>query len=169
MRNLANQKILDKKQEIIDEIAEKTKSATATVLFEYQGLTVDETNELRRTLKESDSEFKIYKNTLVKRAFDTLKIDLNDDLKGPKAMAFGTDAVAPVKVLYDFAKKHPALVVKVGLIDGEKTDEAKLKELSKLPSRDGLLTMLASGIIYPLKSLSICLDLYRQDLEKEEN
>ena len=169
MWNLANQKILDKKQEIIDEIAEKTKSATATVLFEYQGLTVDETNELRRTLKESDSEFKIYKNTLVKRAFDTLKIDLNDDLKGPKAMAFGTDAVAPVKVLYDFAKKHPALVVKVGLIDGEKTDEAKLKELSKLPSRDGLLTMLASGLIYPLKSLSICLDLYRQDLEKKEN
>ena len=106
---------------------------------------------------------------LVKRAFDTLKIDLNDDLKGPKAIAFGNDAVAPVKVLYDFAKKHPALVVKVGLIDGEKTDEAKLSELSKLPSREGLLTMLASGLIYPLKNLSICLDLYRQDLEKEEN
>ena len=86
-----------------------------------------------------------------------------------KAMAFGTDAIAPVKALYDFAKKHPALVVKTGLIEGEKTDEAKLSELSKLPSRDGLLTMLASGLIYPLKSLSICLDLYRQDLEKENN
>lgn len=166
---MANQKILDKKQKIIDEIAEKTKNASATVLFEYQGLTVDETNELRRNLRESESELKIYKNTLVKRAFDTLKIDLNEDLKGPKAIAFGTDAVAPVKVLYDFAKKHPALVVKVGLIDGEKTDEAKLSELSKLPSRDGLLTMLASGLIYPLKSLSICLDLYKQDLEKKEN
>lgn len=169
MRDLANQKILDKKQEIIDEIAEKTKNANATVLFEYQGLTALETNELRRALKESESEFKIYKNTLVKRAFDTLKIDLNDDLKGPKAIAFSEDPVAPVKVLYDFAKKHPALVVKVGLIDGEKTDEAKLSELSKLPSREGLLTMLASGLIYPLKSLSICLDLYRQDLEKKEN
>ena len=166
---MANQKILDKKQEIIDEIAEKTKNASAAVLFEYQGLTAGETNELRRKLKESESEFKIYKNTLVKRAFDTLKIDLNDDLKGPKAIAFGNDAVAPVKILYDFAKKHPALVVKVGLIDGEKTDEAKLSELSKLPSREGLLTMLASGLIYPLKNLSICLDLYRQDLEKEEN
>ena len=166
---MANQKILDKKQKIIDEITEKTKNASATVLFEYQGLTVDETNELRRNLRESESELKIYKNTLVKRAFDTLKIDLNEDLKGPKAIAFGTDAVAPVKVLYDFAKKHPALVVKVGLIDGEKTDEAKLSELSKLPSRDGLLTMLASGLIYPLKNLSICLDLYRQDLEKKEN
>lgn len=166
---MANQKILDKKQEIIDEIADKTKNAEATVLFEYQGLTAEETNELRRKLKESDSEFKIYKNTLVKRAFDTLKIDLNDDLKGPKAMAFGNDPVAPVKVLYEFAKKHPSLVVKVGLIDGEKTDEAKLSELSKLPSREGLLTMLASGLIYPLKNLSICLDLYRQDLEKKEN
>ncbi len=166
---MANQKILDKKQEIIDEIADKTKNAEATVLFEYQGLTAEETNELRRKLKESDSEFKIYKNTLVKRAFDTLKIDLNDDLKGPKAMAFGNDPVAPVKVLYEFAKKHPSLIVKVGLIDGEKTDEAKLSELSKLPSREGLLTMLASGLIYPLKNLSICLDLYRQDLEKKEN
>ena len=58
------------------------------VLFEYQGLTVEETNELRRALKESDSEFKIYKNTLVKRAFDSLKIDLDENLKGPKAMAF---------------------------------------------------------------------------------
>ena len=166
---MANQKILDKKQEIIDEIADKTKNAEATVLFEYQGLTAEETNELRRKLKESDSEFKIYKNTLVKRAFDTLKIDLNDDLKGPKAMAFGNDPVAPVKVLYEFAKKHPSLIVKVGLIDGEKTDEAKLSELSKLPSREGLLTMLASGLIYPLKNLSICLDLYRQDLENKEN
>ena len=166
---MANQKILDKKQEIIDEIAEKTKNATATVLFEYQGLSVDETNELRRTLKENDSEFKIYKNTLVKRAMDTLKIDLNEDLKGPKAMVFGTDPVAPVKVLYEFAKKHPALIVKVGLIDGEKTDEAKLSELSKLPSRDGLLTMLASGLIYPLKNLSICLDLYVKDLKEKEN
>ncbi len=166
---MANQKILDKKQQIIDEIAEKTKNAKGMVLFEYQGLTVDETNELRRILKDTDSEFKIYKNTLVKRAFDSLKLDFNDDLKGPKAMAFGTDAIAPVKALYDFAKKHPALVVKTGLIEGEKTDEAKLSELSKLPSRDGLLTMLASGLIYPLKSLSICLDLYRQDLEKENN
>ena len=166
---MANQKILDKKQEIIDEIADKTKNAEATVLFEYQGLTAEETNELRRKLKESDSEFKIYKNTLVKRAFDTLKIDLNDDLKGPKAMAFGNDPVAPVKVLYEFAKKHPSLIVKVGLIDGEKTDEAKLSELSKLPSREGLLTMLASGLIYPLKNLSICLDLYRQDLENKKN
>ena len=166
---MANQKILDKKQEIISEISEKTKNASSTIFFEYQGLTAEETNELRRKLRENDSELKIYKNTLVKRAYDTLNIDLADELKGPKAVAFGTDAVAPIKVLSDFAKKHPALELRVGIVEGEIADEAKLKELSALPSREGLLTMLASGMIYPLKSLSIALDLYRQDLEKQEN
>ncbi len=165
---MANQKILDKKQEIIDEIADKTKNASSVVLFEYQGLTAQDTNNLRRLLKENGSEFKIYKNTLVKRAFDTLKIDLTDELKGPKAMAFSDDAVAPIKVLYDFAKKNNALVVKTGIVDGEITEEAKLRELSTIPSREGLLTMLAGGLIGTVRNLAICLDLRAQDLEKEE-
>ena len=166
---MANQKILDKKQEIINEISEKTSKASSVVLFEYQGLTAMETNALRRLLRESDSEFKIYKNTLVKRALDTLKIDLASELEGPKAMAFGTDAVAPIKALSDFAKKHPALVLKVGIVDGEIADEAKLKELSTIPSREALLTMLASGLMGTVRDLSICLDLYSQDLESEKN
>ena len=163
---LANQKILDKKQDIIDEIAKRTKEAKSMVLFEYQGLTVEDTNELRNKLAETGSKFKIYKNTLVKRAFDTLKIDLADELKGPKAMAFSEDEIAPVKVLADFAKTHPALVLKAGIIDGEIADEAKLQELSNIPSREGLLTMLASGMMGTVRDLSICLDLYSKDLEK---
>ena len=85
---LANQKILDKKQDIIDEIAKRTKEAKSMVLFEYQGLTVEDTNELRNKLAETGSKFKIYKNTLVKRAFDTLKIDLADELKDQKLWPF---------------------------------------------------------------------------------
>jgi len=164
---LANQKILDKKQEIINEISEKTKDASSVVLFEYQGLTAMETNELRRLLRESESDFKIYKNTLVKRAMDTLKIDLDEHLEGPKAMAFGSDAVAPIKALSDFAKKHPALVLKVGIVEGEITDEAKLKELSAIPSREGLLTMLAGGLMGTVRDLSISLDLYANQLEEK--
>lgn len=166
---MANQKILDKKQEIINEIADKTKKSNSVVLFEYQGLTVEDTNNLRRLLKENSSEFKIYKNTLVKRAFDELKIDLTEELKGPKAMAFSEDEIAPIKVLYDFAKKHKALVVKTGLVDGEITEEEKLRELSTIPSKEGLLTMLAGGLLGTVKNLAICLDLRAQDLEKEEN
>ncbi len=164
---MANQKILDKKQEIINEISEKTKDASSVVLFEYQGLTAMETNALRRLLRESGSDFKIYKNTLVRRALDTLKIDIAEHLEGPKAMAFGSDAVAPIKTLSDFAKDHPALVLKVGVVDGEIADEAKLKELSTIPSREGLLTMLAGGLIGTIKDLSICLDLYSQNLEEK--
>ena len=166
---MANQKILDKKQEIINEISEKTKEANSVVLFEYQGLTAMETNALRRMLRESDSEFKIYKNTLVKRAFASLDINLDEHLEGPKAIAFGKDAVAPIKALSDFAKKNPALVLKVGVVEGEIADEAKLKELSAIPSREGLLTMLASGLMGTVRDLSICLDLYSKDLEEKNN
>lgn len=162
---MANQKILDKKQTIIDEIAEKVKSSSSVVFFEYQGLTVQETNELRRKLKEANSEYKVYKNTLATRALRDLKIDIGT-LEGPKAVAFSMDAVAPIKVLSDFAKKHQALELKVGIVDGAVADINMLRDLSNIPSREGLLTMLAGGMIATVKDLSICLDLYSQNLEK---
>lgn len=163
---MANQKIIARKQETVNEITNKVKESSSTVLFEYHGLTVNETMELRRKLKESGSEYKVYKNTLVKRALDSLNIDLDSELNGPKAIAFGTDAVAPIKVLSDFAKDHPALVMKVGYVDGQIADTNMLKQLASIPSREGLLTMLASGLMGVVKDLSICLDLYSKDLEK---
>ena len=163
---MANVKILERKQGIIDEIATKAKESAAVVLFDYQGLTVTETNELRRKLKETGSDLKIYKNTLTKRALDSLNIDLGE-LGGPKAVAFGTDAVAPIKVLSDYAKNHPALSLKVGYVDGAVADEAMLKELSQIPSREGLLTMLAGGLMQTVKDFAIALDLHAQNLEEK--
>lgn len=163
---MANQKIIARKQETVNEITNKVKESSSTVLFEYHGLTVNETMELRRKLKESGSEYKVYKNTLVKRALDSLNIDMDSELNGPKAIAFGTDAVAPIKVLSDFAKDHPALVMKIGYVDGQIADTNMLKQLANIPSRDTLLTMLASGLMGVVKDLSICLDLYSKDLEK---
>lgn len=163
---MANQKIIARKQETVNEITNKVKESSSTVLFEYHGLTVNETMELRRKLKESGSEYKVYKNTLVKRALDSLNIDMDSELNGPKAIAFGTDAVAPIKVLSDFAKDHPALVMKIGYVDGQIADTNMLKQLASIPSREGLLTMLASGLMGVVKDLSICLDLYSKDLEK---
>ena len=162
---MANTKILEKKQAIIDEISDKVKSSASVVLFEYHGLTVAETNELRRKLRETGSDFKVYKNTLAMRALNDLKIDLGE-LDGPKAMAFGADAVAPIKVLSDYAKKHPALELKVGYVDGEKADEEMLKSLASIPSREGLLTMLAGGLMEHVKNFAIALDLHSQNLEK---
>ena len=164
---MASEKILSQKQLVIDEIKERTQNAKTIVLFDYRGITDAESKELRTKLKETNSDYKVYKNTLMTRAFNDLGIDLTEGLTGPSAFAFGEDQIAPIKVLSEFAKEHPALVLKVGIVDGEKADQAKLAEYATLPSREQLLTMLAGGMIGIVRDLSICLDLYSK--QKEEN
>lgn len=165
---MASAKILEQKQKTINEIENNVKNSSAVVFFDYRGLTVGEMTDLRRKLKEVDSELKVYKNTLTKRALDALNISLDEHLNGPKAIAFGNDTVAPVKVLANFAKENDALELKVGIIDGEIADIDMLNKLATIPSREGLLTMLAGGLIGIAKDLSICLDLYSQQLEGNE-
>ena len=164
---MASEAILKQKQVVIDEIKERVEAAKTIVLFDYRGITDSEAKELRIKLRESNSDYKVYKNTLMARAFNDLGIDLNEALSGPSAFAFGDDQIAPIKTLSEFAKTHPALVLKVGIVDGEKADQAKLAEYASLPSRDQLLTMLAGGMMGIARDLSICLDLYSQ--QKEEN
>ena len=164
---MANEKILAKKQEIIDEIKERVQNNATVVWFDYRGITDNEAKELRRALRANDADYKVYKNTLMTRALSDLNITLDSELSGPSALAFGTDQIAPIKVLSDFAKNNPALVLKVGIVDGEVSDKAKLDALSTIPSREGLLTMLAGGMIGIAKDLSICLDLYAQQKEEK--
>ena len=164
---MASKAILEQKQAVIDEIKERTENAKTIVLFDYRGMTDSETKELRIKLRESNADYKVYKNTLMARAFNDLGIDLSEALSGPSAFAYSDDQIAPIKVLSDFAKEHPALVLKVGIVDGEKADQVKLAEYATLPSREALLTMLAGGMMGIVRDLSICLDLYSQ--QKEEN
>ncbi len=95
---MANQKIIEKKASVVEEIKEKIEKSSSVVFFEYRGLTVSETDKLRKILRESGSEFKVYKNTLASRALASLNIDLGEVLEGPKAIAFGTDQIAPIKL-----------------------------------------------------------------------
>lgn len=162
---MANQKIIEQKASIVEEIAGKMKESASYIFFEYRGLTVAETNELRRKLRETGSEFKIYKNTLATRALASLNISVGT-LEGPKAIAFGTDAVAPIKVLSDFAKEHKSLELKIGVVDGEIADQKMLAELASIPSREGLLTMFASGLMGIARDFAICLDLHAKNLEE---
>lgn len=164
---MANAKVLEAKQKIIDEIKERVENSKSVVLFDYRGITDSEAKELRIKLRESNADYKVYKNTLMSRAFDDLKVDVKESLVGPSAFAYSDDQIAAIKVLTEFAKEHPALVLKVGIVDGEIADKAKLAEYATLPSREGLLTMLAGGMIGLVRDLSICLDLYSQ--QKEEN
>lgn len=162
---MANPKILNQKQETINEISAKVKESSSIVFFEYRGLSVTEMTELRRKLRESDSDLKVYKNTLVGRALNSMDINLDEHLNGPKAVAFSKDAIVPIKILSDYAKSHTALELKVGIIDGEIVGIDTLKQLASIPSREGLLTMLAGGMIGLVRDLSISLDLYSKQKE----
>ena len=140
---MANSKIIERKAGIVSEIKEKFENAKSVVLFDYRGLTVSEVTELRKKLREVGSDYKVYKNTMTSRALDELKIDLNDYLTGPNAITFGSDELSIVKILSDFAKEHDKLELKAGIIDGKVAGLEEIKQYASIPSREGLLTMLA--------------------------
>ena len=164
---MANAKIIEQKAAVVSEIKEKFEKAESVVLFDYRGLSVSEVTELRRKLRENGADYKVYKNTLTKRALDELKIDMNEYLEGPSAVTFGTDELSIVKVLSDFAKEHNALELKAGIVEGKVANQEDLKRYAAIPSRDTLLTQLAAGLMGTVRDLSICLDLYSK--QKEEN
>lgn len=164
---MASAKNLEKKGIVIEEIKAKVNDNTTVLLFDYRGITDEAAKELRRKLRENNADYKVYKNTLMARALNELNIDLNDSLTGPSAMAFGTDQIAPIKIVAEFAKDHPEVILKVGIVDGEISDKEKLNKLATLPSRDELLTMLAGGMIGIAKDLAICLDLYAEQKEEK--
>ena len=164
---MASKAILEQKQVVIDEIKDRASNAKSIVLFDYRGITDSEAKELRIKLRQNNADYKVYKNTLMTRAFNDLGIDLSEGLTGPSAFAFSDDQIAPIKILSEFAKKNESIILKTGIVDGEISDKDKLAQLATIPSRDGLLTMLAGALIGIPKDLSICLDLYAK--QKEEN
>ena len=154
-RGNMNQAVLSNKQALVTEISDKIKASQSTVVCEYRGLSVAEVTELRRNLRSEGVDFKVYKNTMVERACDDCGYDdLKDALNGPNAFAFSEDATAPARVLAKFAKKHKALVLKKGIVEGKVVDEATIKELSLLPNRDGMLSMLLSCLQSPVSSFA---------------
>ena len=164
---MANAKIIEQKAAVVSEIKKNFEDAKSVVLFDYRGLSVGEVTDLRRKLRDAGATYKVYKNTLTKRALDELKVDMNEYLAGPSAVSFGTDELSIVKVLNDFAKEHEALELKAGIIEGKVATSDDLKRYAAIPSRDTLLTQLAAGLLGTVRDLSICLDLYAK--EKENN
>ncbi len=164
---MASTKILDAKKEIVNNIVNNIKDSESVILFQYQGLTVADLSELRVKLREADATVKVYKNTLLKRALDELNINFEGFLEGPNAILFGKNLLEPIKVLADFAKDHEKLEIRVGIISGSVADLATIKEYASIPSREGLLTMLAAGMMEHVRNLSIALNLYAEG--KEEN
>ena len=162
---MANKLIIEKKAQTVEEIASKIKDSAGVVFVDYRGLTDEEITSLRRNLRKNSADMKVYKNTLTKRALDSLNISMDECVLGPSALVYSTDAVAPIKTVTNFAKEHSALSVKGGIVDGKVSSLEELAQLATIPSRDGLLTMLAGGMIGVVKDLSIALNLYSEQKE----
>ncbi len=163
---MANAKIIEAKKEVVAEIEEKIKNSESVILFQYQGLTVSELSELRKNLRDTDATIKVYKNTLLKRALDDLNVNFEGFLEGPNAILFGKNLLEPIKVLSDFAKDHEKLAIRIGIISGAVADLQTINEYAQIPSREGLLTMLAAGMMEHVRNLSIALNLYAEGKEE---
>ena len=154
---MPNAKIFQEKQQVVAEISEKLRNYASTVITDYRGLSVADVTELRKQLREAGVEYKVLKNTLCRRATAEAEFtELDEHLTGPTAVAFSKeDAIAPAKILNDFAKNNEHLKIKGGIVEGKVVDLDQLKALANLPSREGLLSMLLSVLQAPVRNFAL--------------
>lgn len=163
-------KAIERKQELVNQIAEEIKASSSVVIADYRGLNVAEVTELRNNMRNEGLTFKVYKNSLVRRAMEQAGIEgLDKALTGPNAFAFSTDdAVAPARVLNDFAKEHENLELKAGVIEGKVADQAEIKAIATLPSREGLLSMLLSVLTAPMRNTALAVKAVADQKAEQE-
>lgn len=144
------------KQPIIDEIKAYAADAKAAVLVDYRGLTVEQDTKLRKQLREAGVVYKVYKNTMMTRAFEGTDFgQLDKDLEGPTAIAFSSeDETAPARILHEFSKEAEQLQFKSAVVAGTYYDEAGVQALAKIPSRDTLISKLLGSLQSPVTNLA---------------
>ncbi|SDZ84771.1 large subunit ribosomal protein L10 [Lachnospiraceae bacterium NK3A20] len=144
------------KQPIVDEISEKINGAQSVVVADGRGLTVAQDTELRKALREAGVQYKVYKNTLIKRAFEgTDFAQLDEYLEGPSAVAISKDdATAAARVLYKFAKNNDKLEIKGGVVEGKVYDAKALEPIATIPSREELLSKLLGSLQAPITNFA---------------
>jgi large subunit ribosomal protein L10 len=144
------------KQPIVDEIASTIQDAQAVVLVNYSGLTVEQDTIMRRELRESGITYKVFKNTMMRRAFEGTPCEaLDAHLNGTNALAVSTDdATAPARILAKYAKQYPALELVAGVVEGQYNDQAGIQALSQVPSREELLAKLFGSMQAPIANMA---------------
>jgi len=144
------------KQPIVDEISEQIKEASSVVVVDARGLTVAEDTQLRKQLREAGVTYKVYKNTLMKRAFEgTDFAQLDEVLEGPSAIAVSKeDATAPARILAKFAKTASNLEIKAGVVEGTFYDAKGMAAVASVPSREELLSKLLGSLQSPITNFA---------------
>ena len=167
---MANQKIIEQKKNEVAKLAEEMKAAKIVLLTEYRGITVDADTKLRRDLRSSNTNYRIIKNNITRRALAEAGIEgLEEQLVGPVAVVMNNeDYLEAAKTIYSFTKDNDYYKIKGGVIEGKVMSAEEIIEIAKLPSRDTLLSMLAGALLGNITKLAIGLDQVRIKKEAEE-
>ena len=158
---------VEMKKPIVDEIAANIEGAQGVVLVDYRGLTVEQDTELRRALRKENVVYKVYKNTMIKRAVEGTEFEpLTADLEGPTAIAISKDdATAPGRVLVKMAKTAKALELKSGVVEGTYYDAKGMQVIATIPSREELLSKLLGSLQSPMANFARVIDQIAQSKE----
>ncbi len=158
---------IEVKKSVVEEIKSHMEDTHSIVVVDYRGLTVAQDTELRKNLREEGVVYKVYKNTLLKRAFEgTVYEDLSKHLDGPTAVAFGiSDATSPARIINNAMKTAPALEFKAGVVEGTYYDAEGIKVVASIPSRDVLISRLLGSLQAPVANFA---RVIKQIAEKNE-
>ena len=163
-----NPKILAQKEQAVKDLETKVKASDAFIVLEYRGLSVTRIQQLRSILKENNASIGVYKNSIVRRAVSNLgHTDYADTLVGPNAIVFGSNIIEIPKALFKFARRNDELVVKSGIIENRIVNADQLKDLSRLPGKEGLISMFLSVLLAPMSQFARVIDAVRA--QKEAN
>ena len=156
---MPSKSILEQKQAIVAELAEKLKNSPAGVVVNYQGITVEDDTKMRKALREAGVNYMVMKNSLTGRACDEVGMgDMKQYLSGMTAIAIGTnDPVAPAKVLKEYEEKIESFQILAGYLDGAVVDKATVMTLADIPSKETLIAKFLGSIKSPLYGLAYAL------------
>ena len=167
---MASKKVLEQKKKEVSELAEKIQKAKVVLLTDYRGINVADVTEMRSKLRGVNTEYKVIKNNITRRALEECKVEgLEELLEGPTAVVLGyDDYLEPSKIIYNFSKENDFYKIKGGIIDGKVVSTEEIITLAKLPSRETLIAKLAGALLGNITKLAVALDqVQKQKAEAE--
>lgn len=164
---MASEKIIAQKEKEVEELATKIKDAKIVLLTDYRGISVEQVTGLRADLRKTNSEYKVIKNNITKRALAKCKYEgLEDLLEGPTAVIMNSeDYLDAAKAIYKFAKENEFYKIKGGIIEGKVMTAEEIITLAKLPSKETLIGMLAGALLGNISKLAVALDAVKSQKE----
>ena len=164
---MASEAILKQKEEEVSRLAEKFKNSNLVLLTDYRGINVADVTKLRTDLRGTNSEYKVIKNNIIKRALNVNgENGLDNLLEGPTAIVIRQeDYLEPSKVIYNFSKNNEFYKIKGGIIEGKVMTAEEIITLAKLPSRQELIAKLAGALLGNITKLAVALDAVKVQKE----